>query len=138
ADELTMRLRSNLNMNSVPNSFAPLLLSEWEAAAFRTLFPEAEESFRADFARGLCRSIVVIYRIYEEIPQYLEKKGTEYLWKRHYDSLVYLLYEGRSQKDVLGQLATASEKRGLPEKSRQLQASIQKLDTSLGKVAELF
>jgi hypothetical protein len=138
AEELTMRLRSNLNMNSIPNSFAPLMLSEWEASAFRTLFPEAEQSFRADFARGLCRSITLIYRIYEEIPQYLEKKGTEYLWKRHYDSLVYLLYEGRNQKEVLGQLATASEKRGLPEKSRQLAATVQKLDTGLGKVAELF
>ena len=137
-EELTMRLRSNLNMTSVPNSFAPLVLSEWEAAAFRTLFPESEQSFRADFARGLCRAITLIYRIYEEIPQYLEKKGTEYLWKRHYDSLVYLLYEGRNQKEVLGQLGGASEKRGLPEKTRQLQATIQKLDTGLAKVAELF
>ena len=138
AEELTMRLRSNPNMNSVPNSFAPLMLSEWEAAAFRTLFPESEQSFRADFARALCRAITLIYRIYEEIPQYLEKKGTEYLWKRHYDSLVYLLYEGRTQKDVLGQLCAASEKRGLPEKSRQLNATSQKLDNSLAKVAELF
>jgi hypothetical protein len=137
-EELTMRLRSNLNMTSVPNSFAPLMLSEWEASAFRTLFPEVEQSFRADFARGLTRSITLVYRIYEEIPQYLEKKGTEYLWKRHYDSLVYLLYEGRAQKDVLNQLATASEKRGLPEKARQLQATSQKLDTGLAKVAELF
>ena len=137
-EELTMRLRSNLSMTSVPNSFAPLMLSEWEASAFRTLFPESEQSFRADFARGLCRAITLIYRIYEEIPQYLEKKGTEYLWKRHYDSLVYLLYEGRNQKEILGALGTASEKRGLPEKSRQLQATVQKLDTGLAKVAELF
>ena len=137
-EELTMRLRSNLNMTSVPNSFAPLILSEWEGGAFRTLFPEAEQSFRADFARALCRSITLIYRIYEEIPQYMEKKGSEYLWKRHYDSLVYLLYEGRAQKDVLSQLGGASEKRGLPEKSRQLQGTSQKLDTALAKVAELF
>jgi hypothetical protein len=137
-EELTMRLRSNLNMTSVPNSFAPLMLSEWEAAAFRTLFPESEQSYRADFARGLCRAITLIYRIYEEIPQYLEKKGTEYLWKRHYDSLVYLLYEGRNQKEVLNQLGSASEKRGLPEKTRQLQSTAQKLDTALAKVAELF
>jgi hypothetical protein len=137
-EELTMRLRSNLNMTSVPNSFAPLVLSEWEAAAFRTLFPESEQSFRADFARGLCRAITLIYRIYEEIPQYLEKKGTEYLWKRHYDSLVYLLYEGRNQKETLNQLAAASDGRGLPEKTRQLQETIHKLDTGLAKVAELF
>jgi hypothetical protein len=137
-DELTMRLRSNLNMTSIPNSFAPLMLSEWEASAFRTMFPEAEQSFRADFARSLCRTITLIYRIYEEIPAYLEKQGTEYLWKRHYDSLVYLLYEGRNQKEALRQLGEASEKRRLPEKSRQLQSTAQKLDIALAKVAELF
>ena len=137
-EELTMRLRSNLTMTSVPNSFAPLMLAEWEASAFRTLFPDSEQSFRADFARCVCRAITIIYRIYEEMPQYLEKKGTEYLWKRHYDSLVFLLYEGRSHKEIIQQLATASDKRGLPEKSKQLQVTSQKLDTSLAKVAELF
>jgi hypothetical protein len=137
-EELTMRLRSNLTMISVPNSFAPLMLAEWEASAFRTLFPDSEQSFRADFARCVCRAITIIYRIYEEMPQYLEKKGTEYLWKRHYDSLVFLLYEGRSHKETLQQLASASDKRGLPEKSKQLQVTSQKLDTSLAKVAELF
>ena len=137
-EELTMRLRSTASMSSIPNSFAPLMLTEWEAGAFRTLFPDSEQSFRADFARGICRAITVIYRIYEEIPAYLEKKGSEYLWKRHYDSLVYLLYEGRNQKEALAQLSAASDKRGLPEKARQLQTTMQKLDTSLGKVAELF
>jgi hypothetical protein len=138
ADELTMRLRANLSMSSIQNSFAPLLLSEWEASAFRTVYPEAEQSFRADFAHSICRAITLIYRIYEEIPSYLEKQGSEYLWKRHYDSLVYLLYEGRNQRDVLGQLSAASEKRGLPEKSRHLQSTAQKLDVALAKVAELF
>jgi hypothetical protein len=100
--------------------------------------PDAEQSYRADFARGICRAITIIYRIYEEIPQYLEKKGTEYLWKRHYDSLVFLLYEGRRHKEALQQLAAASEKRGLLEKAKQLQGTSQKLDTGLAKVAELF
>jgi hypothetical protein len=137
-EELTMRLRANPTMNSVPNSFAPLMLADWEASAFRTPLPDAEQSYRADFARGICRAITIIYRIYEEIPQYLEKKGTEYLWKRHYDSLVFLLYEGRRHKEALQQLAAASEKRGLLEKAKQLQGTSQKLDTGLAKVAELF
>ena len=137
-EELTMRLRSAAPMTSLPNSFAPLTLTDWEAASFRTLFPDSEQSFRADFARGVCRASTSIFRIYEEIPSYLEKKGSEYLWKRHYDSLVYLLYQGRNQKETLAQLSAASEKRGLPEKAKQLQATLQKLDTSLGKIAELF
>ncbi|HWP83909.1 MAG TPA: hypothetical protein VNN17_01860 [Terriglobia bacterium] len=137
-EELTMRLRANPTMTSIPNSFAPLLLSDWEASAFRALIPESEQSFRADFARGLCRAIALIYRMYEEIPQFLEKKGSEFLWKRHYDSLVYLLYEGRNHREALTQLAIASDKRGLPEKSRQLTETVQKLSAALAKVSELF
>lgn len=137
-EELLMRLRGNPNLNSIPNSFAPLLLEEWEVSAMRNPFPETEQSFRADFSRSITRAIAIIYRIYEEIPQFLEKKGTEFLWKRHYDSLVYLLYEGRNQKEVLMQLSSSAGGRGLAEKARQLAQTSSKLDVGLAKVAELF
>lgn len=137
-EELAMRLRSNLSLTSIANPLAPLMLAEWEATALRTPYLESEQNFRANFARGISRAIAIICRIYEEIPPYLEKRGTEYLWKRHYDSLVYLLYEGRGHKENLLQLAEASQQRGLREKSKQLLATAQKLDTSLAKVAELF
>ena len=83
-------------------------------------------------------AIAIISRIYEEIPLYQEKKGTEYLWKKHYDALVYLLYEGRSHRETMLRLAVLSQQRGLLEKAKQLQLTAQKLDTALAKVAALF
>ncbi|MSO20970.1 MAG: hypothetical protein EXQ56_11015 [Acidobacteria bacterium] len=137
-EELLMRVRGNANTTSIPNSFAPLQLDDWEAGAMRNPFPESEQSFRADYARGITSAIAIVFSIYEEIPQYLEKKGTEFLWKRHHDSLVYLLYEGRNHKDFLLQLSASSGDRGLNEKARQLQTTANKLGVGLGKVAELF
>ena len=137
-EELLMRVRSNPSMTSVPNSFAPLMLDEWETSAMRNPYPDSEQSFRADYARGITRALAIMYRIYEEIPQFLEKKGTEYLWKRHYDSLVFLLYEGRNQKEALLQLSSSSGGRGLKDKAKQLELTAHKLDIGLSKVAELF
>ena len=136
--ELSMRLKSNQGMTSIPNTFAPLPLSEWESAAFRTQLPESEQSFRADFTRSICYAIAIISRIYEEIQLYHEKKGTEFLWKKHYDSLVYLLYEGRKHKESLLRVAILSQQRGLLEKAKQLQLTAEKLDAVLAKLAALF
>ena len=137
-EELVMRIHSNPSMTTVPNSFAPLMLDEWEVNAMRSPLPESEQSFRADFSRSITRSIAIVYRIYEEIPQFLEKKSTEFLWKRHYDSLVYLLYEGRNQKETILQLSNSAATRGLSEKAKQLHHTATKLDSGLAKVAELF
>ena len=101
-------------------------------------YPEKEQSFRAEVARSICHAIAIICRIYEEIPLYLEKKGTEYLWKKHYDALVYLLYEGRKHKDALLKLAAVSQQRGLREKAKQLQVTAEKLDAGLKKAAEVL
>ena len=136
--ELGLRLRSNPAMTVIPNALEPLPLHDWEANAFRTKYPENEQTFRAEFARGVCRAIAILSRIYEEIPLYLEKKGTEYLWKKHYDSLVSLLYEGRKHKEVLLELSTVSQQRGLPEKAKQLHVTEEKLEAGLSKVAALF
>ncbi|MBI3895165.1 MAG: hypothetical protein HY313_04470 [Acidobacteria bacterium] len=137
-EELRTRFKTHQGMTSIPNPFAPLALYEWESAAFRTQLPESEQSFRADFTRAVCHAIAIISRIYEEIPQYQEKKGTEFLWKKHYDSLVYLLYEGREHKKTLSRLVTLSQQRGLLEKAKQLQLTTDKLETNLTKVAALF
>jgi hypothetical protein len=137
-EELLMRIHSNPGITTVPNSFAPLMLDDWEVNAMRNPYPHTEQSFRADFSRNIAKSIAIVYRIYEEIPQFLEKKSTEFLWKRHYDSLVYLLYEGRNQKQAILQLASSAASRGLSEKAKQLHQTANKLETGLGKVAELF
>jgi len=136
--ELSMRFRSNLATATVPNPVSPVRLQEWEAGAFRTKFPDTEQTFRAEFARDVCHAIAIVSRIYEEIPLYHEKKGTEFLWKKHYDALVFLLYEGRKQKDALLKLSALSRQRGLLEKAKQLQATAEKLDIAVEKAAGVF
>ena len=136
--ELSMRFRSNLVTATVPNPVSPVHLQEWEAGAFRSQYPESEQTFRAEFARSVCHAIAIISRIYEEIPLYYEKKGTEYLWKKHYDALVFLLYEGRKHKEALLKLSAVSQQRGLHEKAKQLQVTAEKMDAALAKAAAVF
>jgi len=136
--ELSMRFRSNLQTATVPNSVAPLHLQEWEAGALRSQYPDTEQTFRAEFARDVSHAIAIISRIYEEIPMYFEKKGTEFLWKKHYDALVFLLYEGRNQREALLKLSAVSQQRGLREKAKQLQVTAEKLDAAVEKAAGVF
>ena len=136
--ELSMRFRSNLQTVTVPNSVTQVRLQEWEVGAFRSKYPETEETFRAQFARHICYGIAIISRIYEEIPLYLEKKGTEFHWKKHYDALVFLLYEGRQHREALLKLSETSRQRGLREKANQLQVTAEKLEESVEKAAGVF
>ena len=136
--ELAMRLRSNLTVTTIHTSVSPLSLHDWESNSFRVEYLEREQSFRAEFARSVCHAIAIIARIYEEMPLYLEKKNTEYLWKKHYDALVFLLYEGRRHRVALQKLSAVSQQRGLLEKTKQLQVTAEKLQASLAKVAAVF
>ena len=136
--ELAMRFRSNLMTATIPNPVSPVRLHDWEASAFRTQYPETEQTFRAEFARSVCYAIAIVARIYDEIPLYFEKKGTEFLWKKHYDALVFLLYEGRKHRETLLKLSGVSQQRGLHEKAKQLQVTAEKLEASLAKAAAVF
>jgi hypothetical protein len=136
--ELSMRFRSNRTTATVPIPASPIRLQEWEVGAFRSQYPESEQTFRTEFARSVCYAVGLIARIHEEIPQYHETRGTEFLWKKHYDALVYLLYEGRRHKDALLKLAAASQQRGLLEKAKQLQSTAENMDGALAKAAAIF
>jgi hypothetical protein len=136
--ELALRLRANPRLTVIPSSVAPLALQEWESTAFRIQYPESEQTFRADFARSICHAIALTWCIYEETPQYLEKKSTEFHWKKHYETLVYLRYHGHVHKLKMMQLITDSQQRGLLEKAKQLQATAEKLQAGLDKAADLF
>ena len=136
--ELSMKFRSNLQTATVPNQVTPVRLQEWETGAFRAKYAEDEETFRAEFARTICHAVGLVSRIYEEIPLYVEKKGTEFHWKAHYDSLVYLLYEGRKHKETILALSASSKQRGLHEKAKQLQLTAEKLSAAVDKAAGVF
>ncbi|MCH7978512.1 MAG: hypothetical protein IH935_05985 [Acidobacteria bacterium] len=136
--ELTVRLRAKQTVTSIPMFGRPLALNDWESSAFRTEYAESEQTFRVEFARSLCHTISIISRIQEELNSYREKKNTEYLWKKHYDALLYLLYEGRRHKDTLARLSSVSQQKGLLEKSKQLLLTAEKLETTLSEVAAIF
>jgi hypothetical protein len=121
-----------------PSAVGSLVLSDWEAKAFVTEYPAGEESFRAEFARGVASGIGIITRIEEELPAYFETQGADHLKKRHVDALVYLLYEGKRQLDHLRKLSVDSERRGLAEKSKQLTATAEKLEDYVKRVTTLF
>jgi hypothetical protein len=137
-EELAVRLRANPALVALHGASGSLLLLEWEAAAFRTSFPEAEKSFRAEFATGITHAIAILSLADDELAAYGQKKGTEYLWKKHYDTLLFLLHEGREHIDRMNNLAAATEKKGLSEKARQLKQSVEKLERGLAAVAAVF
>ncbi|OFW00087.1 MAG: hypothetical protein A3F68_00825 [Acidobacteria bacterium RIFCSPLOWO2_12_FULL_54_10] len=136
--ELRVRCRANPTLKSLPSAHEPLDLMDWELAAMRNELPENEESFRVEFTQELCQSVGIIYRIHEEIPLHKEKKEPQEEWKKHYDSLVYLLFEGNEKKASLARLSAQCQQRGLLEKAKQLQWTAERLEKSLSKVASLI
>ena len=89
--------------------------------------------------RLLGRALAIRAAVGEEWVLYERKRGTtEYLWKAHYDSLVWLLFEGRYAIDGLGRFAQQSAERGLPERADQIRQSAAKLEESLAQMAKIF
>ena len=137
-EEIAVRFKANPSLGAIPGNFGSLQLSEWEEAAFRTSYPESEKSFRVDFAVGITHAIAILSSADDELHAYDQKKGTEFLWKKHYDALLFLLQEGREHVGRITLLAEATEKKGLSEKARQLKQSAEKLGNRLAAVAAVF
>ena len=134
-----MLVKAHPGMSSLPGAWASLPLQEWESNSFRTDYAESEQSFRGEFARQVCHAIAILSLIDEELPAYHEKKkGTEFVWKKHYDTLLYLFQEGRTHKERLTRLAADCEGKGLIGKAKQLLQTAEKLETGLGKAAAIF
>jgi hypothetical protein len=92
---------------------------EWEARALATGFPKEEKSFRAEFARMLKDSGVLLYRVVEERSQ-LKRKNNPESRKPHEESLAWLYTQTQEQVQTLRQFAEDIGKRGLPEKQQQI------------------
>jgi hypothetical protein len=137
-EEIGVRMKVNQTMNSLRTASVVVPLADWECTAFRTTYPESEQSFRAEFARGISHAIAVLSLINDELAAYQDKKNTEYLWKKHYDTLLYLLQEAREHKERLKRLAAATQQKGLIDKSRQLSQTADKLEAGIARVAEIF
>jgi hypothetical protein len=137
-EEITIRLKANPGVTALQGNLGTFQLSEWEAAAFRTSFPETEKSFRAEFANGITHAISILSLADDALESYNQKKDTEFLWKKYYDTLLFLLHEGRGHIERMADLAAETEKKGLSDKAKQLKQSAEKLENHLVAVAAVF
>lgn len=115
-------------VRAIPMPHGNLVVADWESTAFHAEYAPAETSFRAEFARALQKAVACMARINEEMALYQEKRAsTEFLWKTHYDALVFLLYFGRRHVERLEKMAADARARGLPEKAGNLAKTAEKL-----------
>lgn len=125
-------------VKNIPLPHDTLPVSEWESVAFAVDYPPNDHTFRAEFGRLMRAAIGHIARMHEELASYHEKRGTEYLWKPHYDALIYLLYFGQQHILRLEEFAADTRSRGLFEKADQIAKTTEKLREYLERVAQVF
>jgi hypothetical protein len=112
-----------------------LHLAEWETRALSTDYPGTDLSFRAEFARSIGQVVAFLYRIEEERGLFNRNASTEYLWKPHYDALIWLYARGKEYVQKLNGFTLDIAKRGLPEKQEQIQKSATRLAEALERLA---
>jgi hypothetical protein len=110
-------------------------LSKAEVDAFRTPHKD-EKSFRASFAALLRRCVAINTRMRNELGEYFEKRRTQYLWKPHADALVYLLSVGSRAVEASCELRRTAEERGLLQKIKELEISIDRMRAQMAQVAQ--
>jgi hypothetical protein len=112
-----------------------LPLADWETRALSTDYPPQDKSFRADFARRLAKAVAFLYRLAEERDQLARKASSEYLWKPHYDALLWLYARGKEHVENMQVFARDVIQRGLPEKGQQVHKSAARLSETLEHAA---
>ena len=113
-------------------------LAEWEMRALQTAYRDDDTSFRAEFARMMKHAATLTLRMSEEADNLFRTSSSEYSWKPHYDSLVWLFAEGRNHLEALDHFAEATGKRGLPDKQQQAVKSSGRLASALELAAKNF
>ena len=136
--EITSRFLNNPILTTLKCERGTLTLGDWEIAALRTNYPSTEESFRADCSREVTEAIAIISLIEDELPSYLDAKAKNQPWKKHSDSLLYLLQEGRWHKERLAFLASNAELKGAKDKARQIVETASTLENALARIAVVY
>ncbi len=121
----------NRVQNIVRLSNLELQLTEWEARALSTEYPKEDTSFRAEFARSIRQAVAFIFRIEEERDNLHRKSASEFLWKPHYDALVWVYARGKEYVEEMKLFAETVSKRGLTEKEQQILKSAARLTEAL-------
>ncbi|MBI3895164.1 MAG: hypothetical protein HY313_04465 [Acidobacteria bacterium] len=136
--ELASHLRANPAITSIRICGKPLSLEDWESQSFQSLSWQRESGLRGEIIEAISRAIGFILRIEEELYAYQNKKSLGDQWRKHLDSLFYLLCEGLRHKANLLRLSLIARKSKSPEMAQHLTLTAKKLETSLAKVSDLF
>jgi hypothetical protein len=123
------------NWNVVPIRDGNLVLSPAEVEAFRSEMA-GEKSFRGDYANLMMQTVGILSRMTTELNDYLAKQDSAYLWKPHADALTYLIAAAGRVFAVSTNLLSTAEQRGLTDKVKGLNASLEKLKVQTGLVAK--
>lgn len=123
--------------STIPLPNSSLSLSPLEAQSLVVEYPVTEKSFRADLIRILRRAVGLIAVIQEDYELYRVRSTSEYLWRKHLDSLLYFAGLGRDVLPELEALAQEAGRRGLQSKTEQLTNTVTKLQQQLNDIALL-
>ncbi|MGH9677146.1 MAG: hypothetical protein ACRD36_08590, partial [Candidatus Acidiferrum sp.] len=123
--------------NIIPMRNSNVVLTPNELEAFKATYA-AEKSFRADYVNMIAHLVALHTRMSHEMEDYKSKKNSSYLWKPHADSLTYLMVSGHKAAEESAQLAVIAEQRGLADKVKALQITIDKLKGQINVVATLL
>ncbi|OFV94838.1 MAG: hypothetical protein A3F68_05915 [Acidobacteria bacterium RIFCSPLOWO2_12_FULL_54_10] len=114
-----------------------LQLEEWEAVAMRGM-TRPRDPFQAEFARAVLHSFSIILRIHEELYSYENKRALGDEWRKHSNSLFYLLIEGMRHKQELEKMQLIARKSGYAEIDERLKITAEKLQVPMSKISPLF
>ena len=123
--------------NIIPMRNGNVVLTPLELEAFKATYT-MEKSFRADFVNLVAHMVALHTRMHHEMEDYKSKRSSSYLWKPHADSLTYLITAGHKSVEEAGNLAVIAEQRGLGDKVKSLQVSMEKLKAQINVVATLL
>lgn len=122
----------------IPLPHGSILLAPWEQQALLTEYPLSEKSFRAEQNRALRRAASLAACIEEERNQYENHRTGDHLWKRHFDSLIYLLHTGRDCQAALEKVVQDATAKGLAEKAEQVGETAGTLHGQLQQIERIY
>jgi len=119
----------------IPLPHSEMFVTPWEERAISVEYPGGDKSFRAEVNRALRTAIGLLAGISEERAGYMaERRGSEHRWKKHYDALLWLLYESRAHREELASLADRTEQTGLTERAEQIRKTAKRLEDAADQV----
>jgi hypothetical protein len=119
----------------VPMKFGNLLLSQPEADAYCAEF-HREKSFRGDNARVIVRMVAIMARIQAESEEMRQRQNSAHLWRPHAEALTLLRQAAIHANESALAVAQVATQRGLAEKAKILNATMERMRNRLEQVRE--